>query len=220
MTLLATSCDQAIIAENVEKQQINMLNLGDSYTFGQSVCDRCTFPSQLKDSLEKRTSLPVTYKSIAKTGWTTSDLINGINAAETDSLYDVVTLLIGVNNQYQNKEFKLYEEEFLMLLERSISYTGGDVNKVFVISIPDYAFTPFGQNSSNPNIISEEIDMYNQYAKIQTLQRGVQFINITDITRQGIENPDLVATDQLHPSALAYKKFVERLIDPISTLFN
>ena len=197
-----------------------MLSLGDSYTIGQSVCDECNFPVQLKDSLQ--TVLyndTINVEIIAVTGWTTTALINSVNPVlENDSLdnifkdNDLVTLLIGVNNQFQNRPFELYETEFPELVNKAISLTKSQSsNDLIVISIPDYAYTPFGQSGPNPSNTSQEIDMYNNFAENFCLENNINFINITDITRLGLINSDLVASDNLHPSELAYKKFVERI---------
>ncbi len=187
------------------------LALGDSYTIGHSVCETCSYPEQLKDSVNTNIVISGEVTIIAKTGWTTTNLLDAINQASPANDYDLVSLLIGVNNQFQNKPFSIYEEDFPKLLTNAIAFAGGDVNKVLVISIPDYAFTPFGQNNSNQQQISQEIDRYNAYAKQISEDKGVYFQNITDITRMGLEDPELVAEDGLHPSEIAYKKFVERL---------
>ena len=189
---------------------INFLALGDSYTIGQSVCEACKFPSQLKDSLLQQTSLEeVNLKVIARTGWTTTNLQEAILDENINADYHLVTLLIGVNNQYQNKAFSIYEKEFPELLNTAISKAKNDKSKVIVLSIPDYAFTPFGRGNT---LISSEIDTYNAFAESYCATKEVTFVNITDITRLGLENPALVASDNLHPSELAYKKFVERLL--------
>ena len=119
--------------------------------------------------------------------------------------------MIGVNNQYQGKDFSIYEEEFPFLLNQAIAFAQGDPERVIVVSIPDYAFTPFGQNSSNTEKITQEIDQYNAFAKSYAESQDVFFQEITDITRKGIAQPDLVASDGLHPSEEAYALFVERL---------
>ena len=121
-------------------------------------------------------------------------------------------MLIGVNNQYQNRPFELYETEFPELVNKAISLTKSQrSNDLIVISIPDYAYTPYGQSGPNPSNTSQEIDMYNNFAENYCLENDISFINITDITRLGLVNPALVASDNLHPSKLAYKKFVERI---------
>ncbi|MDP5157877.1 MAG: SGNH/GDSL hydrolase family protein [Flaviramulus sp.] len=190
---------------------LNILSLGDSYTIGESVCETCRFPEQLKDSLIKnfQTEKSFVLKVIAKTGWTTTNLINTIASENLEINYDLATLLIGVNNQYQKKPFSIYETEFPRLVNIAISKLKGNKNNLIVISIPDYAFTPFGQENEN---ISKEIDLYNAFAENYCLMNNITYINITDITRMGLNNTDLVASDGLHPSKLAYNKFVERIL--------
>jgi acyl-CoA thioesterase-1 len=193
-------------------KKVSYIALGDSYTIGQSVCLTCRFPEQLKKKLE--TTIPgltVDLKIIAQTGWTTSNLINAIKEQQPTTDYNLVTLLIGVNNQYQNREFSLYEREFPQLTQTAIALAKGNKDNVIVISIPDYAYTPFGQQFGTPTKISTEIDRYNAFAKSYCDANGITFINITDITRQGLKETYLVATDGLHPSEKAYSLFVDRI---------
>lgn len=188
----------------------NILSLGDSYTIGQSVCETCRFPEQLKSNLETKFPLSTFgLQIIAQTGWTTTSLIGAINNVNPQNNFDIVTLLIGVNNQYQNKPFSVYEEEFPQLINTAITKAKGDSSNVIVVSIPDYAYTPFGNGDPS---ISQEINSYNNFASNYCSQNNISFINITDITRQGLVNPNLVASDNLHPSELAYSMFVERIL--------
>lgn len=194
-------------------QSFKLLSLGDSYTIGQNVCETCRFPTQLKDSLVNTIDTSeFSLDIIAQTGWTTTNLINAIAGEIITNDYDLVTLLIGVNNQFQNKPFSLYETEFPQLVQTAIAAAQGDKTNVIVLSIPDYAFTPFGQNNGNPQETSQELDVYNAFAENYCNAEGISFLNVTDITRLGLENTDLVASDGLHPSELAYTKFVERLL--------
>jgi len=193
----------------------NYLALGDSYTKGESVCKACGFPQQLKKLLEEKQEREVSVIQIAETGWTTTQLKNAIAKQPLKNSYDFVTLLIGVNNQFQGKPFKLYQTEFEELLETAITYAGGDVSKVLVLSIPDYGFTPYGEASGEKQKISAEIDVYNTFAEKAATKRQVQFITITDITRQGLEKTTLVADDGLHPSKVAYQLFTERILEYI-----
>jgi lysophospholipase L1-like esterase len=204
--------DNSGLIPTENNQKIRYLALGDSYTIGQSVCETCRFPEQLKRQLEITLNANVTLKIIAQTGWTTGTLINEIVVENPSNDQDLVTLLIGVNNQYQNQPFAVYEQQFPELLNSAIFLAKGDKNRVIVVSIPDYAYSPFGQSGNNPGIISTEIDQYNAFAANLCQQNGVAFVNITDITREGIQNADLVASDGLHPSELAYAKFVERIL--------
>lgn len=210
-----------IIVDTSIPRQYNYLALGDSYTIGQSVCETCRFPEQLRKKLENQNPKNTyTLKIIAQTGWTTTNLISAVNNQNLPSNYDLVTLLIGVNNQYQNKPFSIYENEFPELVNKAIALSRGDKSNVIVVSIPDYAFTPFGKQSSNPSKISAEIDSYNAFAQKYCTDRNIEFISITDITRQGFINPLLVATDGLHPSELAYSLFVERIFPKASSAIH
>lgn len=202
---------------NPENRQVKYLALGDSYTIGQSVCETCRFPEQLKTALAAQIDADYTLKIIAQTGWTTTNLKNAITSQNPANDYDLVTLLIGVNNQYQGMPFEMYQQEFPELVNMAIMKAKGNKQHVIIVSIPDYAYTPYGQSTSDPGQISYEIDLYNNYAATYAATNGITFVNITDITREGIFNPALVASDGLHPSQLAYAKFIERLL-PKATL--
>lgn len=197
---------------NSPAKHFKLLALGDSYTIGESVCETCRFPEQLKDSLisKYRAIDSFSVDVVARTGWTTTNLKSAISAADLDLDYDLVTLLIGVNNQYQSKPFSLYETEFSELVNTAITLVGGDRSKLIVVSIPDYAFTPFGQNF-NPERISQELELYNNFAQTYCSDNAISYVYITDITQEGLVNTALVATDNLHPSSLAYSLFAERL---------
>jgi lysophospholipase L1-like esterase len=187
------------------------LALGDSYTYGQSVCEACRFPEQLKDSLGQYLTTADNFeiKLIAQTGWTTTNLKTAIATQNLTNDYNLVTLLIGVNNQYQGKPFSLYEQEFPELVDIAIAKAGGNKNRVIVVSIPDYAYTPFGQGAAT---ITNGINQYNNFAQAYCESNGISYVYITDITRLGLLQPELVATDGLHPSTQAYAQFVERIL--------
>lgn len=194
---------------------INYLALGDSYTKGQSVPVNESFPYQLQDSLQQDSLLKINLRVIAQTGWTTKNLMDAIGNAHLQANYDFVTLLIGVNNFYQNKPIAQYQQEFPALLDSAIRLVGGDKSKVLVVSIPDYAYTPFGGGAAQ---ISQGIDNYNNMNKMFALQYGIQYVNITDISRQGVTNPSLVANDGLHPSGKMYHLWVKRMFGQVKTI--
>lgn len=201
-----------VIPQNQAKEY-KYLALGDSYTIGQSVCKTCSFPEQLKRSLVNLyPANSYTLNIIAQTGWTTTNLISEINFQKPAANYDLVTLLIGVNNQYQNIPFSIYEVEFPELVQKAITFGKGDKSNVIVVSIPDYAYTPFGQQTGNQSAISSQIDYYNYFAKKYCLENNIEFITITDITKRGLSDPNLIAQDGLHPSEKAYYLFVERIL--------
>lgn len=186
------------------------LALGDSYTIGEAVEAAERWPVQLIDSARK-VGYPVDNpKIIATTGWTTGELKKGIeNEGIEGNTYDFVSLLIGVNNQYRGQDIEIYRQEFEELLLQSIEFAGGSSERVFVVSIPDYGVTPFGK--ANAEKIAEELDEYNQIAEDFCSQYKVRYFYITDISRQAKSNPELIASDNLHPSGEMYQLWVERI---------
>ncbi len=197
---------------------VRMLALGDSYTIGQSVPASERWPEQWRDSLTWRGVVWDTLDVIATTGWRTDNLISAMNSRQLDSNYNLVSLLIGVNNQFQGGDTATYAQEFAQLLGTAIGLAGGNREQVVVLSIPDYAYTPYGQ-SSNPAAISAGVDQFNAINKRITEQRGVTYLNITPISREGIARPALVAGDGLHPSGLQYSEWVALLLDSTEVLF-
>jgi lysophospholipase L1-like esterase len=201
-------------ANTNNQTNFKILSLGDSYTIGQGVCATCSFPEQLKNKLKSEigSDKTIDLNIIATTGWSTSNLIRALNERNTPSDYDLVTLLIGVNNQFQNTAFSVYESEFPQLVTKSVTFAKRQKSNIIVISIPDYSFTPYGLNTPNSVNISPEIDRYNNFAETYCKTNGIAFVNITDISRSGLMNSGLVADDNLHLSELAYSRFVTRLL--------
>jgi lysophospholipase L1-like esterase len=190
-----------------QSQELKFLALGDSYTIGESVAEDQRWPVQLVKSLNAKGKNFSAPKIIATTGWRTDDLKNAIVRDNPLKDYDLVSLLIGVNNQYQGKSVESYAPEFEELLNMAIAFAGGDKSKVFVVSIPDYGFTPFGKEKREK--ITKELDEYNRVNKEITLKKGVNYFNITDVSRKGFEDPELVANDGLHPSGKMYTEWVK-----------
>lgn len=201
--------------------KISMLCLGDSYTIGHSLPEEENFPNQTYILL-KTDSVNITPpRIIATTGWTTDELKKGIQTADAikplDKKYDFVTLLIGVNNQYRGRPVENYKIEFEGLLQSALQYAGQKRDHVIVLSIPDWGVTPFA-NSSERERIAREIDSYNDVNRQIANQYQVQYINITPWTREAAQDPSLVASDGLHPSAKEYKRWAEKLAVIIKTI--
>jgi lysophospholipase L1-like esterase len=151
-------------------------------------------------------------KIIARTGWTTDELLKAIEAENLDdTTFNFVSLLIGVNNQYRGYDFNRYETEFLELVDLALEFAGNDTSSVFVVSIPDYGVTPFGQ-AGDPEKIANELDEYNSYAEQICADRGIKYFYITDISREAADDASLIADDNLHPSGKMYKRWVDRII--------
>ncbi len=185
------------------------LALGDSYTIGEAVNYTERFPIQLINRLAAQQIQVNIPDIIAVTGWTTSNLLEAVNTKKPATTYDIVTLLIGVNNQYQGRSIEEYKNEFQQLLYLSIKYAGGKKENVIVISIPDYSVTPFAVNSDKAKI-AREIDLFNAANKSITLSAGVQYVDITGISRSS--DPALVAADGLHPSGVQYSLWVDKIL--------
>ena len=197
---------------------VTYLALGDSYTIGESVAEKERYPNQLAEALKEKGVNVSSLKNIARTGWTTDELRKGIDAENIESnKYDMVSLLIGVNNQYRNRPVEQYKTEFTNLLNDAIRYANGNKKRVFVVSIPDYAYTPFGGGQES---ISKGIDEYNAANRQITEAAGILYINITPISREGLKDPSLVASDKLHPSAKQYSQWTSLMLPEIEKLFK
>lgn len=192
-----------------KKTTIKYLALGDSYTIGESVKEAERWPEQLAALLRGKGYTIEKPTIIAKTGWRTDQLKKAIEEANLKPEYNLVSLLIGVNNQYQGKSADAYAPEFEELLKTAIRLAGGKKKNVLVVSIPDYGYTPFGKPKQEQ--ISKALDEFNAISKKITEAAGIQYVNITDISRKGFEQPDLVADDKLHPSGVMYKLWVEKI---------
>jgi lysophospholipase L1-like esterase len=192
------------------------LALGDSYTIGTALPDSSrNYPTQLVERLSEDSLLEGTEPDvIAFGGWRTDQLISAIEAADLTGEYELVSLLIGVNNQFQNRSDSVYAVEFEELLNTAIAFAGNDTDRVFVLSIPDYGVTPFGGN--NPDI-SAEIDLYNDINQDITESYGVSYFNITEISRLAENNLDLIAPDNLHPSGDMYELWVIEILEDVKS---
>lgn len=201
----------------MEEKTYTYLALGDSYTIGEGVDEKDRYPNQTVELLKSKGIEFQKPTIIAKTGWTTDELSEGIAKSEIKGkTYDLVTLLIGVNNQYRGLSIEDYELEFRILLHDAINYAHGKPNKVVVISIPDWGITPFAtERSSNEVKIAREIDEFNASKKSIANQLGVHFIDITEEYREIGSLPEMVVSDNLHPSGLVYERWAKMLVKVI-----
>lgn len=183
------------------------LALGDSYTIGEAVPVEQRFPVQLARELNLGEP-----QIIARTGWTTDELNAAIDAADPQGPFELVTLLIGVNNQYRGRDAEQYRGEFAALLQRAVGFAGGDPKKVIVVSIPDWGVTPFAEGRDRAKIAGE-IDRYNAINREEAAKAGARYVDITPVSRR--DDPALVADDKLHPSGRQYTEWV-KLIAPVA----
>jgi lysophospholipase L1-like esterase len=190
------------------------LALGDSYTIGEQVPLYESFPYQTIQLLRKKGMAFHAPEIIAKTGWTTDELLEGIARTKLLPAYDYVSLLIGVNNQYRGRSAEEYAAEFENLLQKAIAFAGNNAARVTVLSIPDWGVTPFAEGRNRAQI-AQEIDACNAINKYMAEQYKVQYINITPGTREATADNGLLANDGLHPSGKEYARWAERLAEII-----
>lgn len=192
--------------------KLTYLALGDSYTIGESVAKESSFPYLLSDRL-KAGGLDIgTPKIIATTGWTTSELQAAIKKAALKQKFGMVTLLIGVNNQYRGESLNVYRKEFKELLQTALDFADGNKAHVFVLSIPDWGVTPYGMGSGrDQQSIAREIDAFNKIKKEETLAMGISYTDITVASRKAASDRDLVASDGLHYSAKMHAEWADSL---------
>ncbi len=198
---------------------LTYLALGDSYTIGQSVPEAERWPVQLVAKL-REAGVPIADPLIiARTGWTTAELMGAIDEQYSSGTYDLVSVLVGVNDQYRGYPIDEYRTEFREMLAFALSVAGGDPARVIVLSIPDWGVTPFADGLNNSEIATE-IDAFNAINREESSAAGVQYFDITPISRQATENPALIAGDGLHPSGEMYAAWVEAVYPYVFELLS
>jgi lysophospholipase L1-like esterase len=198
---------------------ITYLALGDSYTKGEGIIEDDNFPNQLKQRLQVNHIRVKKLTVLAETGWTTTNLLQTVSSSALDPSYDLVTLLIGVNNQYKKLDTAIYKDEFDKLLLKAIKLAGNRHERVLVLSIPDYSVTPFAQ-FLNPTLIQQEIDLYNSINKEISEKYEVAYLNVTTISRKAEEDLNYLTFDELHPSSHMYMEWIDIIFPRVRELFK
>jgi lysophospholipase L1-like esterase len=199
----------------------SFLALGDSYTIGESVDPSERWTSHLVRRLRVlgfELDVPLI---IARTGWTTDELAAAIDEASSRDTFDVVSLLIGVNDQYRGRSADDYRAPFAGLLDRAISFAGGDPRHVVVLSIPDWGVTPFAaKEGRDRGVVSREIDAFNTINFREATLRRVSYVDVTHVSRRAAEEPDLLAPDSLHPSGRMYDEWAWLASSPVRQMLQ
>lgn len=211
LLLSLTACKNA--PENitvVEEQPLRLLSLGDSYTIGQGVNVNDRWPMQLISRLRMENFKLEEPRYIAATGWTTGDLLRAMELHLNNEKFDLVSVLIGVNNQFQGKSMEEYETELREIFRRAVKHSKNGAAGVFALSIPDYGVTPFGLEKEEE--IKADIDAFNAIFEAVAQDFQVDFYNITPISRSAKNKPVLIAEDGLHPSATMYSLWVQQIV--------
>jgi lysophospholipase L1-like esterase len=196
--------------QDARENAMRFLALGDSYTIGETVDSAGRFPVQLARALRARKLKVGDPEIVARTGWTTDELAAGIEIAAPAGPYALVSLLIGVNNQYRGRDAERYRAEFKSLVARAVEFAGGKPSRVIVLSIPDWGVTPFAAGRDRAKI-ALEIDRFNAVGRAETLAAGAHWVDVTPASRE--EHPGWVAADGLHPTASQYARWVELALD-------
>ena len=209
--LICLSYFHSSYSQTMSDKTYSYLALGDSYTIGESVPGNQNFPSQVIGLVRQQGYSFSDAMIVAKTGWTTYELEEGISKAELNTSYDFVSLLIGVNNQYRGKSLEEYANEFDELLKKAIGFAGNKANHVIVLSIPDWGVTPYAAERNRQKIASE-IDAFNQVNKAIADRYKVNYVDITPETREAATDLSLLTEDELHPSGKDYKRWAQKLV--------
>jgi lysophospholipase L1-like esterase len=194
------------------------LALGDSYTIGEGIAVADSWPYQLVKKLNAKGISIQQPKIIARTGWRTDNLLAAIEAENSAEKYDLVSLLIGVNNQFQGKSLEQYKKDLRTLLNTAVNLSAMGKSRVFVLSIPDYGSTPFGNLERES--IGKEIDEWNQVCKEICAEFEIPFFDITEISKRAARESDLTTKDKLHPSAKMYSLWVDEIIQPVQAILT
>lgn len=199
---------------NISDQKITYLALGDSYTIGEKVAVSKRWPVQLTSELNKNGHEIVPPKIIAKTGWTTYDLLAAMEKNLDGTTYDLVSILIGVNDQYDGISLEAYEKNLRTLFTKAIAHCSQGKKGVFVLSIPDYSITPYGKAKKGDS--AKEVARFNAVCKAVCDEFGIDFYNITPISQYAEMDHNLLAEDKLHPSGLMYTLWVSEILENVS----
>ncbi|MFA5684987.1 MAG: SGNH/GDSL hydrolase family protein [Lysobacteraceae bacterium] len=200
-------------------EPLRYLALGDSYSIGEGVTEAERWPVVLAARLGEAGIAIAPPRIIAATGWTTDELAAAMDAAEPLGHWDLVSLLIGVNNQYRGRPLVQFRSEFAALLERAIALAGGRPARTFVLAIPDWGVTPFAEGRERARIAAE-LDAFNAVKQAVCAEREVAFVDISGISRRADANPDWLAGDGLHPGAAQYRAWVALALPALRALLS
>jgi len=212
-SILVSSCYDTITTDDKlieNNRKMTYLALGDSYTIGESVDPSLRWPVQLVERLKKDSVNIADADIIAQTGWTTDELMSSIESTEPGNDYDLVSLLIGVNNQYRGRDIYNFREELVELIDIAVRSADSVPENIIVLSIPDWGVMPFAAGRDKEEIASE-IDAFNNVVREECSYAGIKFFDITDISRRVSSDASLVAGDGLHPSGKMYGLWVDRI---------
>jgi lysophospholipase L1-like esterase len=215
----STPIEKNIADNQILTDRIKYLALGDSYTIGEGVHEKDRWPEQLSEQLKTEWNIDLNLKIVAETGYSCADLNTQLDNTNIENDFDMVSVLIGVNDQFRGYGIEGYRDQFRITVNKAIEYAKGNSSKVFVVSIPDWSFTPFAANHDKTKI-SKEIDEYNKVGKGISDNLNVVFIDITTVSRIDSEDFSLVVSDGLHPSKKMYQLWVNVIFNEVKKFYE
>lgn len=222
-SVVSTALQHVVVVSNsnpiVPGDTVTYLALGDSYTYGPGVGVNETFPYQLAAKLRAGKYIANDPVIIAGQGWTTADLLNNIGAAKITSRFNIVTLLIGVNDENMGIDIKTYSIHLDQLISNAITHTNGKAERVFVISIPDWWLTPFAAGMDTLKI-KNDVALFNDISEAEAKRMGARYIDITKLSAQEATDTALTGADRLHPTAKMYALWVNQIYSTLVAGFK
>lgn len=214
LPILFYACNTSREVPATPQMDFSYLALGDSYTIGEEVGVEQSWPVQLVQRLNERGHKVASPKIVAKTGWNTKNLITNFESEiDVHRDFHLVSILIGVNNQYQKRYLSEFEVQLREIFRKAITHSKLGERGVFALSIPDYSVTPFG--ARNADTIAVQIDRFNDVVRRVAQENNVDLYDITAISREAAVDRNLIAGDSLHPSALMYRRWVDSIIESV-----
>ncbi|WP_026309074.1 SGNH/GDSL hydrolase family protein [Spirosoma spitsbergense] len=204
----STTEQNMVVNPNASASKYSFLSLGDSYTIGESVSASDRWSVQLAGMLRNQGLDVADPDIIARTGWTTAELQDAINSSGNQKKYTLVSLMIGVNNQYRGQSQDRYRTEFKSLLQTAVNFANGKADHVFVLSTPDWGRSPYASTQDKTQI-GLQIDQFNAIAKDECQKAGIAFVDITPATRAAAGDDSQFASDGLHYSGKQMQKWAE-----------
>lgn len=191
------------------------LALGDSYTIGEGVAPSERWPVRLVELLRGEGVDLAEPEIVAQTGWTTDELDAAIDGARPAGPYDLVSLLVGVNDQYRERDIFMFRDRFAALVRRAVAFGGGEASRLVVVSIPDWGVTPFAQEKGREMAqVRDEIDAFNAVVRVESKRAGSRFVDVTPISRLASHDRSMLTADGLHPSATMYRLWAKLALEP------
>lgn len=203
----------------IHHRTVRILALGDSYTIGEAVAEEARWTMRLAALLRGQSVDVAPPEIVAQTGWTTDELARGIDLAQPRGQFDLVTLLIGVNNQYRRRPSSEYGDQLRDLLERAVAFAGGNPDHVIMLSIPDWSVTPFAEGCDRARV-AREIDELNAINFMEATRIGARYVDVTPISRRAARETELIASDGLHPSSIMYDEWARAVLPEAAGILN